>query len=57
MTDYTTTIHLNIKVIINSKKSLSAADILGIIDELDYDISTYDPYVNYFITEIEGFST
>lgn len=57
MTDYNTTIHLNIKVIINSKKSLSAADILGIIDELDYDISTYDPDVNYLITQIEGFST
>ena len=57
MTDYNTTIHLNIKVTINSKKSLSAADILGIIDELDYDLSSGDENVNYFITQIEGFST
>jgi len=55
MTDIT--IHLNIKVIINSKKSLSVADILAIVDELDYDISSDDDNVNYLITEIEGFST
>jgi hypothetical protein len=52
-----TTIRLNIKMVINSKKPLSVAEILGIVDELDYDISTYDPDVNYITTEIEGFST
>jgi hypothetical protein len=57
MTDYNTTIHLNIKVTINSKVSLSAGDIIGIIDELEYDLSSDDENVNYFITEIEGFST
>jgi len=57
MTDYNTTIHLNIKVTINSNKSLSAIDLLGIIDELDYDLSSNDEKVNYLTTEIEGFST
>ena len=57
MTDYNTTIHLNIKVTINSKVSLSAGDIIGIIDELEYDLSSDDENVNYLVTEIEGFST
>jgi len=57
MTDYNTTIHLNIKVTINSKKPLSAIDILGIVDELDYDLSSNDENVNYLITQIDGFET
>lgn len=57
MTDYNTTIRLNIMVTINSKKPLSAIDILGIVDELDYDLSSDDENVNYLTTEIEGFST
>ena len=57
MTDYNTTIHLNIMVTINSKKPLSAIDILGIVDELDYDLSSNDENVNYLITQIDGFET
>lgn len=55
--DYNTTIHLNIMVTINSKKPLSAIDILGIVDELDYDLSSNDENVNYLITTIDGFET
>ena len=56
MEDFETTINLNIRVTISSNKKLEVEDLINIVNELDYDISSDDEAVNYMITNIEGFS-